>query len=168
MGYMNLQNINLGDGQDLCLSAAAFLHKIYSRMKQNNRIVSIASGVLIVFSALSLLMVSLMAFFSPQMVMDLVQVKLPNNDAYSSIRGVYGGVGLTIVISLVYLLVKDKKAGLGFLTMLWGFYALSRIITLLHEGPLGAFGSKWLSIESVLFICSVLLLAIYRRPLKHA
>lgn len=137
-------------------------------MKNNNRLLNISAGVLIVFSACSLMMVSAMAFFSPQMVMDLVQVKLPNNDAYSSIRGVYGGVGLTIVISLVYLLVKDKKAGLGFLTMLWGFYALSRIITLLNEGPLGDFGNKWLSIESVLFACSLGLTLIYPQKLKKA
>ncbi len=137
-------------------------------MKSNNRFLNISAGVLIAFSAFSLLMVSVMAFYSPQMVMDLVQVKLPNNDAYSSIRGVYGGVGLTIVISLVYLLVKDKKAGLVFLTMLWGFYALSRVITLIHEGPLGDFGSKWLNIESFLFACSLGLMLVYPKRLKGA
>jgi hypothetical protein len=135
---------------------------------KHNRLVTVASAVLIVFSAFSLLMVSAMAFFSPQMVMDLVQVRLPNNDAFSSIRGVYGGVGLTIVISLVYLLVKDKKQALGFLTMLWGFYALSRLITVAAEGPLGDFGSRWLGIESVLFICSAVLLTIYPGTPKKA
>lgn len=137
-------------------------------MKSNNRFVNISAAVLIVFSAFSLLMVSAMAFFSPQMVMDLVQVKLPNNDAYSSIRGVYGGVGLTIVISLIYLLVKDKKIALVFLTMLWGFYALSRVITLIHEGPLGDFGNKWLNIESFLFACSLGLMLLYPKRLNKA
>lgn len=131
-------------------------------MKSNNRFLSISAGILIVFSAFSLLMVSAMAFFSPQMVMDLVQVSLPNNDAFSSIRGVYGGVGLTIVISLIYLLLKDKRAGLAFLTMLWGFYALSRIITIISEGPLGSFGSRWLNIEGILFLCSMVLLIFYK------
>lgn len=137
-------------------------------MKMNNRFVNISAAVLIIFSAFSLLMVSAMAFFSPQMVMDLVQVKLPNTDAYSSIRGVYGGVGLTIVISLIYLLIKDKRAGLGFLTMLWGFYALSRMITIVNEGPLGDFGSKWLNIEGILFLCAMVLLIFYKPTTKAA
>lgn len=47
-------------------------------------------------SALAILSVSLMAFSNPQSVMDLVQVQLPNPDAFSSIRGAYGGVGLTL------------------------------------------------------------------------
>jgi len=132
-------------------------------MKRTKRIVNIGAGAFIIFSAFSLLMVSAMAFFNPQMVMDLVQVQLPNNDAYSSIRGIYGGVGLTIVISLIYLLLNNKKMGLAFLCMLWGFYALSRIITMWHEGPLGTFGSKWLTIESVLCVCALVLLALYRK-----
>lgn len=132
------------------------------------RFVSICASLLIAFSAFSLLMVSAMAFLNPQMVMDLVQVKLPNTDAYSSIRGVYGGVGLTIVISLIYLLIKDKRAGLGFLTMLWGLYALSRMITIVQEGPLGDFGTKWLNIEGILFLSAMLLLIFYKPAPKTA
>jgi hypothetical protein len=111
----------------------------------------------IIFSALSILSVSLMAFHDPQAVMNLVQVQLTNTDAYSSIRGVYGGAGLTICISLLYLIKKNVPLGLLFLSMLWGCYALSRIITILTEGTLGAFGTQWLLIESVLFItaCSL-------------
>jgi hypothetical protein len=63
--------------------------------------------VLIGLTASGILMVSLMAFVNPQSVMDLVQVKLANNDAYSSIRGVYGGAGMTLVIALIYLAFKD-------------------------------------------------------------
>ena len=70
-----------------------------------NKIINIASAVFILFSALSLLMVSLMAMANPQSVMDLVQVQLPNTDAYSSIRGIYGGVGLVIITQLIYLLI---------------------------------------------------------------
>ena len=58
-------------------------------MKQKKSVL-IASRVFILLSALSLLSVSLMAFANPQSVMDLVQVQLSNNDAFSSIRGVYG------------------------------------------------------------------------------
>jgi hypothetical protein len=126
-------------------------------MKQH-KLLRISSATLISFSALAILMVSLMAFQNPQSVMDLVQVKLPNNDAFSSIRGVYGGVGLTIFISLMYLAFKDHTKGLAFAAILWGSYALSRLMTISLEGPLGAFGQQWLLIESILCIVAVTLL----------
>ncbi|MGZ5192052.1 MAG: DUF4345 family protein, partial [Flavisolibacter sp.] len=50
---------------------------------------TLVSKTFIWISAFSILSVSLMAFFAPQSVMDLVQVKLENNDAFSSIRGVF-------------------------------------------------------------------------------
>ena len=133
---------------------------------KSTRIVHITSVVLILFSALSLLYVSVMAIVSPQAVMDLVQVTLPNNDAYSSIRGVYGGVGLTIVISLIYLAFKDTGKGLVFLTMLWGFYAVSRLLTVMTEGALGDFGKQWLTIESTLCLLSIALLALRHKHPK--
>jgi hypothetical protein len=128
-------------------------------MKQH-KLLRISSATLIGFSAFSILMVSLMAFQNPQAVMDLVQVKLTNNDAFSSIRGVYGGVGLTIFISLVYLACRDHTRGLAFASILWGSYALSRLMTISLEGPLGAFGQQWLMIESILCIAAVTLLII--------
>jgi hypothetical protein len=134
---------------------------------KSNRIINISSIVLILFSSLSLLSVSAMAMVSPQAVMDLVQVKLTNNDAFSSIRGVYGGVGFTIVPCLLYLAKKDATKGLAFLAMFWGFYALSRIITIAVEGSLGDFGTQWLGIESTLCLLSLVLLAL-RRTRQHA
>lgn len=128
------------------------------------KIINIVSAVFIAFSAFSLLMVSLMAIANPQSVMDLVQVKLPNNDSYSSIRGIYGGVGLVIIVQLVYLMVKDRKKALAFLSLFWGAYALSRLITIMAEGPLGDFGSQWLKIESVFCILSIILYTLYRKP----
>lgn len=89
--------------------------------------------------------------------MDLVQVKLENNDAFSSIRGVFGGVGLTLFCTLVYLVMKDVQKGLSLLALLWGFYALSRLVTWISEGPLGSFGTTWLMIESVFFITALVL-----------
>lgn len=103
-------------------------------------------------------MVSYMAFSNPQAVMDLVGVQLTNTDAYSSIRGVYGGVGLTLFITLVYLALTDYRKGLVFTSLLWGFYAVSRLITIQVEGALGAFGNQWLTIESTLCALSLLLL----------
>ena len=131
-----------------------------------NRILNISSVVLILFSAFSLLYVSVTAFISPQAVMDLVQVKLTSTDAYSSIRGVYGGVGVTIVIALVYLAYTDAEKGLLFLALLWGFYALSRLLTIAAEGALGSFGTQWLAIESVLCLLAIVLLVIRRRRKK--
>jgi Domain of unknown function (DUF4345) len=122
----------------------------------------IAQGFILV-SALALLSVSLMAFSNPQSVMSLVQVKLTNTDAFSSIRGVYGGVGLTLFISLLYLMVQDVQKGLLFLSLLWGFYALSRIITLFVEGSLGAFGRQWLIMETLFFIIALTLLWVTRK-----
>ncbi|MBJ7428554.1 MAG: DUF4345 domain-containing protein [Bacteroidia bacterium] len=131
------------------------------------RKIQIAGKVFTGFSALSLLSVSIMAFLSPQSVMDLVQVKLTNNDAYSSIRGVYGGVGLCLVIHLIFLLAKNIKMALGVLCMLWGFYAISRAITILAEGPLGSFGTQWIITESVLFIISFVLFVL-TEPKQYA
>ncbi|GAB3966813.1 hypothetical protein GCM10028806_07930 [Spirosoma terrae] len=125
-------------------------------MKNQSIVKRIAQGF-ILLSAVALLSVSLMAFSDPQSVMDLVHVQLNNTDAFSSIRGVYGGVGLTLFISLVYLMINDVSKGLSFLTLLWGFYALSRAITIVKEGPLGDFGNKWLVTESFLFFVAVTL-----------
>ncbi len=130
---------------------------------KTQKIQTLAAKGFILVSALSLLSVSIMAFTDPQSVMDLVGIKLTNTDAFSSIRGVYGGVGLTLFISLVYLMLKDPKKGLAFLCMLWGFYALSRTITIFSEGALGGFGTQWLVTESVFFVLAAILLAIYKK-----
>ncbi len=117
----------------------------------------------ILLSAAAFLSVSVLAFTNPQSVMDLVQVHLPNNDAYSSIRGAYGGVGLTLCISLVYLLLRDRQLGLRFLCLLLGLYTLSRILTIFVEGTLGAFGQQWLLIEFLGFLIALSLLWVDRR-----
>jgi len=102
------------------------------------------------FSILSLLTVSLLALADPQAVMDLVGVELGNTDALSSIRGVYGGVGITICLNLLYLMIRYPEKGAAFLSLFWGAYAFSRLITLASDGPLGDFGNQWLLIESFL------------------
>jgi hypothetical protein len=106
--------------------------------------------VYIGFSIVSLLSVSLMALTDPQSVMGLVGVKLGNTDALSSIRGVYGGVGITICLNLFYLMIRHPEKGAAFLSLFWGAYASSRLITLASDGPLGHFGNQWLLIESCL------------------
>lgn len=108
-------------------------------------------------SALSVSFVSIMAMLDPQQVMNLVQVSLPNNDAYSSIRGVYGGVGLTIVAMLVVLTRQNIGHALLMLSLLWSLYSLSRIITIFAEGRLGEFGNQWLVIETAFAIIAGIL-----------
>jgi len=117
----------------------------------------LAAQGFILLSAVSLLSVSLMAFANPQSVMDLVAVELNNTDAFSSIRGVYGGVGLTLFLTLLYLLRQNFRKGLAFLCLLWGLYAVSRLITIFAEGPLGDFGTQWLITESVFFLVAFVL-----------
>lgn len=122
-----------------------------------------ASKGFILFSSMSLAYVAVMAMINPQAVMDLVGVKLPNNDSISSIRGIYGGVGITMVAMLLYLAFFQTKNGLTFLTIFWGSYASSRIITWFADGPLDDFGSTWLIIETCFCLIGVVLLVFAKR-----
>ena len=131
-------------------------------MKSQKLILQVAKGY-VLLSAVSVLAVSVMAFQSPQAVMDLVSVKLTTNDAFSSIRGVYGGVGVTLFIALIYTLRKNISESLGLLVTLWGLYAASRLMTIFTEGPLGNFGNKWLAIEVTFCFIAVILLVSTRR-----
>lgn len=124
---------------------------------KNQKVLTTGSRVFIGFSALSLLYVSMLSMFDPQATMDLVKVELSNNDAISSIRGIYGGVGLTIVSLLIYLMIKDAVMGVRFLTAFWGLYAFSRFITIMVDGALGDFGNQWIVLETVFFLISGLL-----------
>jgi hypothetical protein len=124
-------------------------------MKTNKTLPRIAAGY-VLFSCLSIFSVSVMALVDPQMVMNLVQTKLANTDAASSIRGVYGGVGLTMIVCLLYSLRRNLAESLGLLGIFWGLYAVSRIITIVADGQLGAFGTQWLVIESL--FCAIALL----------
>jgi hypothetical protein len=126
------------------------------------KITQTSSKVYIIFSILSLTYVSLLSIYSPQATMKLVSTTLPNNDAISSIRGIYGGVGLVIVIMLIYLLSKNIKHGLTFLTLFLFSYALSRLITIVVDGPLGTFGTQWLTIESVLGVLGLILVLLFK------
>jgi len=130
---------------------------------KSQQIVLLLSKALVLLSAFIVLAVSLMAFQNPQGVMDLVSVKLNNADAYSSIRGVYGGVGVTIFISLLYTMRKNIQESLGLLVILWGLYAISRIMTIFTEGALGSFGTQWLTIETFLCLASAVLLVVNKR-----
>tara|TARA_B100000780_G_C21105995_1_gene446614 strand:- start:502 stop:903 length:402 start_codon:yes stop_codon:yes gene_type:complete len=115
----------------------------------------VISRIYIGFSILSLAYVSLLSLYSPQMTMDLVQTTLPNTDAMSSIRGIYGGVGMVIVATLVYLFMKDVRKGVQFLAVFWFAYLFSRLLTMWIDGPLGDFGKQWLVIESVMCLIAV-------------
>jgi hypothetical protein len=127
---------------------------------RTNRPLETGTWALIGISALGVFSVSAMAFMDPQGVMDLVNVKLENNDAYSSIRGVYGGVGISLLTVLGYLTWRDRTAAVAFIALFWGMYAISRLMTIGMEGALGEFGSQWLAIESTLSIFALVMLAL--------
>lgn len=119
----------------------------------------------IFLSAFSLVYVAALAIWSPQAVMDLVRVKLDNTDAISSIRGIYGGVGITLFLTLIFLGSYEVEKGLVFLSLFWGSYSLSRIITLFNDGSLGAFGTQWLWIETIFCVIGLSLL-IFGKKIK--
>lgn len=122
----------------------------------------IARGFIFV-SVLSLAYVALLGLINPQSVMDLVGVTLPNNDAISSIRGIYGGVGISICIALIYVGIYHVKEGLVFLSIFWGSYTVSRLITSVVEGALGEFGSTWIVIEGFFCLLGIVLLLLNRK-----
>lgn len=132
-----------------------------------NRIVNVLSVSIIVLTATGILMVSIMAFINPQSVMDLVGVTLPNTDAYSSIRGVYGGAGLAIFTALLYLVFTNKQTGLLFVALICGLYALSRTVTIFVEGNLGEFGMQWLKIESIMCILALIIYSLHTKSQRH-
>ncbi|SDD24354.1 DUF4345 domain-containing protein [Niabella drilacis] len=121
------------------------------------KIFSYAGYGFVCISALSLAWVSAMAWYSPQAVMDLVQVTLKNTDALSSIRGVYGGVGFSVIAILLYMTRQQLSHALLFLSLFWLLYALSRLVTIWADGALGAFGSNWLIIETTFGIFALVL-----------
>lgn len=127
------------------------------------RFTKISSQIFVLLSGFAFLSVSLMAFWSPQAVMDLVAVQLTNNDALSSIRGAYGGVGLALFISLLFLLKNHLSEALLFLWILWSLYAISRFTTIYIDGSLGDFGTQWLMIESIFSVTALTLWVLNQR-----
>jgi len=131
------------------------------------KIIKISSRLYIGFSIFALSYVAILSLINPQATMDLVGTTLPNTDALSSIRGVYGGVGIVITIQLIYLLAKDLHKGLFFLIIFWGAYAISRLITMWVDGPLGEFGSQWLVVESALCFLAIMLFLFFSKFRKN-
>jgi hypothetical protein len=140
-------------------------HQKTEHMK-NNRIIDIATWAIVLISALGTLSVSLMALVDPQGVMAMVHTPLDNTDAYSSVRGVFGGVGLTLAAIMVWVFRRDRTAGLGFIALFWGNYALCRALTIAMDGPLGAFGGQWIVIETMLALAALALYVVRKRAVK--
>jgi hypothetical protein len=124
--------------------------------------IKIANYLFSGISLLGILSVSLLSLINPQSTMDLVNVTLDNTDAISSIRGIYGGLGLAIISALGYLYIKNINLVTRFLTLFWFSYAVSRLITLLVDGPLGDFGNQWIAIESGMFVTGLILVLMNR------
>lgn len=127
-------------------------------MKEN--LINIGSYAVVGFCVLSFGMVSLMAFINPQSVMDLVQTPLPTKDAYSSIRGMYGGVNAVIVFSLIYLFITDRTKSLVLVGLLAGMYAICRVLSMMMEGMPGAFATNWLFIEATVSVIAWVIVAV--------
>lgn len=136
--------------------------------KQNDmkKGVKIASITFVIFTMLTTIYVSILTMINPQATMNLVDVQLTNTDAMSSIRGVFGGVGITIVVLLLFFITSDVKKGVSFLVIFWGMYALSRLITIVIDGGLGDFGTQWLQIESVMFVIAIVLMLLNKKYLS--
>ncbi len=121
------------------------------------KIFSYAGYGFVGISVLSIGWVAALAWYNPQSVMDLVHVTLSNNDALSSVRGVYGGVGFSLMAVLIYTMRRNLALTLLFLSLFWLLYALSRLITIWTNGSLGSFGSNWLTIETTFGIIALVL-----------
>ena len=128
-----------------------------------SRIAHLSSKIFILLSSIAIGFVSIQSMIDPIATMDLVNVHLGNNDAISSIRGIYGGIGIVITLSLLHLFFKDYKKGLVFSVMFWSAYAISRVVTYIVDGPLGEFGSQWLLLESILSLLGMTLVILNTR-----
>jgi hypothetical protein len=73
---------------------------------------------------------------------------------------------MTLFVSLLYLMQKEIQKGLLFLCLLWGFYALSRTVTIFAEGALGDFGTQWLITETVFFCLALTLWVLNRKAIS--
>ena len=65
---------------------------------------------------------------------------------------------MSIISGLTYLLITKIIMAIRFLTLFWFSYAVSRLITILVDGPLGEFGNQWLTIETAFFVLGAVLL----------
>ncbi|PUZ27688.1 protein of unknown function [Chitinophaga costaii] len=128
--------------------------------------VTIISYICIGLFLSSLLYISILAWANPETVMAFVEVELNNNDAKSSIRGVYGGVGFFLVGLALIISIRNLQHGLLFFTAFWLMYAVSRILTTIVDGPLEAFGNTWLKIELSFGLLSLTLYLLRRYVLK--
>jgi len=133
---------------------------------KTNKLLDTATWSIVVTSAVGTLSVSLMALVDPRGVMALVHTPLTNTDAFSSIRGVFGGVGFMLAAAMVWIFRRDRTAGVGFLALFWGNYALCRALTIVMDGPLGDFGNQWIGIETTLAVLSTVVYVLRRKALS--
>lgn len=133
-----------------------------------NKTIKISGYLFVFISSLSLIYVSALAWIDPKDIMALVQVKLENTDALSSIRGVYGGVGFTLAGLVILMSINNLQNGLLFLSVFWLMYAISRVLTIIIDGPLGDFGNMWIKIESMFAVIAFILYLLNRPGNKSA
>jgi hypothetical protein len=93
---------------------------MHTNNMKTSKFLEFATWTIVAISALGTLSVSLTALLDPAGVMALVHTPLDNTDAFSSIRGVFGGVGITLAAAMVWIFRRDRTAAMGFLAMFWG------------------------------------------------
>lgn len=117
-----------------------------------------SAKVFLIIIGLAFLNVGLQAFYNPQIIMDFVNVKLNNVDAFNSIRAYYGGVNTVFAFYIFYGAFKNQKIALT-LCALYGIgFVIGRLYSIIVEGMPGSFILTWLIIETVLAIGSIFLL----------
>ena len=112
----------------------------------------------IVFVAAIFFVVSMGAFFAPDMVMNYLQVEPVGAGAYNSIRSIYGGLNLVFALFLAYTAVNMRKTGLGFIALYMSGFLIGRLFSFVATGVPNNFIINWTVIELGLLVASVLLL----------
>lgn len=117
------------------------------------------TSIFLILIGLAFLNVGIQAFYNPQDIMDLVNTKLGNIDAYNSIRAYYGGVNVAFGIYVIYGAFKNQKIALTLLSLYGGGFVVGRLYSILVEGMPGSFIWTWLVIEFVMTVISLYLLS---------
>lgn len=139
---------------------------MHTNNMNTSKFLEFATWTIVAISALGTLSMSLTALLAPAGLMALVHTPLDNTDAFSSIRGVFGGVGITLAAAMVWIFRRDRTAAMGFLAMFWGNYALCRTLTIVMDGPLGDFGNQWIGIEATLAVLSAVVYVLRRKAMR--
>ncbi len=106
---------------------------------------------------LAFLSIAIQALFTPQLVMDNVDIQLTNISAKSSTMGFYGGVNLLLGLYIIYAGFKNQSMGLILAALYGGGFVIGRLLSLIMDGMPNSFVLTWLGVESTLTLIALLL-----------